>query len=186
VLKQQLMALLDQQGSDISAEDAQVTRIEHCSYEEFRLKHLLCFDREITKLPPEQRTGHFLPERRTIMVSLDRQDRDLDALFARLKLQERQDGELAAIKGAKTFRELSAMVRSFCADRHAEPQIGMTESQVKMTTSWCYPTTFNETVTANHVSRQYVYHREDSGERWANGHEGYLYFTDGRLVAIQR
>jgi hypothetical protein len=40
------MALLDQQGRDLSPEEEQIGRVERCSDEAFHRRHALCFDRD--------------------------------------------------------------------------------------------------------------------------------------------
>ena len=55
--------------------------------------------------------------------------------------------------------------------------IGMTEDQVKTQTNWGNPWAVNRTITARGVHEQWVY-------RNAVGSQ-YLYFTNGKLTAIQ-
>jgi hypothetical protein len=53
------------------------------------------------------------------------------------------------------------------------PQIGMTEAQA--VNAWCHP---------DHVNTSFTAHGTD--EQWVYPDRGYLYFENGRLVAIQR
>jgi len=78
------MALLDQQGADVSAEEEQISKVENCSDEAFHRQHTLCFDREIMKVPAEQREKHLLPEHRALMVQQDQSDQAADELLAKL------------------------------------------------------------------------------------------------------
>ena len=59
-------------------------------------------------------------------------------------------------------------------DNHPGARIGMSADTVKNETAWGKPDHVNRTVTASGVREQWVY----------PGYE-YLYFEDGRLVAIQ-
>lgn len=56
--------------------------------------------------------------------------------------------------------------------------IGMTPEQVKTQTNWGTPQAVNRTITARGESEQWVY-------RGAFGKSQYLYFTNGKLTAIQ-
>jgi hypothetical protein len=58
-----------------------------------------------------------------------------------------------------------------------KPEIGMTKDEAVR--AWCQPWTINTTETTAAVREQWVYGRSDYIR-------GYLYFENGRLVAIQR
>lgn len=58
--------------------------------------------------------------------------------------------------------------------------IGMTASKV-LKSDWCEPSHINKTITSGHTYEQWVY----EGARISNEHEGYLYFEDSVLTAIQ-
>lgn len=54
-------------------------------------------------------------------------------------------------------------------------KVGMTRDQVRKSSSWGEPLSINTTIMAGHKSEQWVY-----------GDNQYLYFTNGRLTAIQK
>lgn len=56
--------------------------------------------------------------------------------------------------------------------------IGMTPDEVRIQTNWGNPSAVNRTITARGESEQWVY-------RGAFGKSQYLYFTNGKLTAIQ-
>jgi hypothetical protein len=154
-----------------------------CGDKSFRSQHEACFVRELANVPSEQRqsVGQRLAKFRQILAEEDKLDRDGDDNLAKMIR------DLNALRASPLTSpaELTTYVRRFCVFGHGDPKIGMTEIEA-MATSWCYPTSVTETITAGHTSRQYVYRREFLGYPWGNGHEGYLYFDDGRLVTIQR
>jgi hypothetical protein len=88
----------------------------------------------------------------------------------------------AQFEAIKTNDDMAAWVARYCAAR-GEPRIGMTEWEVVASTTWCLPSHINDTETAGHTRRQLVYRSNVAG---SGGHDGYLYFENGRLVAIQR
>src|SRR6266850_7136163 len=81
------MALLDQYGKDTSPQEEQIDRVRNCQDEAFHRQHTLCFDREIMKVPVDQREKHLLLEFRTTMVFEDQTDQALDELRAKLDRQ---------------------------------------------------------------------------------------------------
>ena len=71
---------------------------------------------------------------------------------------------------------LKEMARQAERDRLAKlpcPRIGMTKAQA-LKSCWGRPESVNRTITAQSVTEQWVY-----------GYSSYLYFTNGRLTAIQ-
>jgi hypothetical protein len=90
------------------------------------------------------------------------------------KLQREQDkseAEFAARRAEDDARQ--ARWREKCAA--GKPEIGMTRAEVIKV--WCQPWAVNATETALGTREQWVYRHPD---------RGYLYFEDGRRVAIQR
>jgi len=75
---------------------------------------------------------------------------------------------------------IAFLVLAGCASRLPQNPavIGMTEEQVKTQTNWGNPWSVRRTITANGVTEQWVY-------RNASGYNQYLYFTNGKLTAIQ-
>lgn len=74
---------------------------------------------------------------------------------------------------------LLALSITGCASRlpNNPAVLGMTEEQVKTQTNWGNPWAVHRTITARGITKQWVY-------RNAVGNQ-YLYFTNGRLTAIQ-
>jgi hypothetical protein len=186
VIKRQTMALLDKQGADVPAEQEQLDRVLNCIDEAFHGQHAICFDRAVVKLSAEGRDKLGRQDFRQNLAQLDQSERRTDEAFAKAERRESEEArEKAAVAATKSPAELAAVIRNLCAGRHGDPEIGTTENEA-VGTSWCYPIKTNETISAGHVRRQFVYHAKHLGEQWANGREGYLYFENGRLVAIQR
>lgn len=105
-----------------------------------------------------------------------------DQMAAREKAaQDAREAEVAA-KAAKEEAERVAAAKQAEQERLAAEalarkpgvRIGMTAKQVREQTSWGIPESVNRTTTARSVTEQWVY-----------GGGGYLYFTNGRLTAIQ-
>ena len=175
--------------------------VRDCGRLKFEHQHAACFDREYAKLPKQDRerlesgdlANYDLAGLREALVQADRSERELDAAFAgaaragAVHVDEATRTEAYnVLRAARSPKELSVARARFCALGHGEPEIGMTEDEA-IRTSWCVPIHFNETVTAGHIRRQYVYGPDFIGEyQVGNTHEGHLYFEDGRLVAIQR
>jgi hypothetical protein len=86
------------------------------------------------------------------------------------------------LKAAKSSTEMVGVVTRYCTG-HGEPRIGMTQLEVQQDTPWCVPSSINETITAGGKRVQYVYYADQWG---SGGNTGFLYFENGRLVAIQR
>lgn len=94
-------------------------------------------------------------------------------MYARLPSEEwqREDPFGGKINDRKILISVLNDIEKRCAA--GRPQIGMTRLEAYL--EWCRPYDFNTTETAAGVREQWVY--ED---------RGYLYFENGRLVAIQR
>jgi hypothetical protein len=101
------------------------------------------------------------------------------ALLDRRIRSEQFDRDL---KAAKSSTEILGVVTRYCTG-HGELRIGMTALEVQQDTTWCVPSSINETITAGGKREQDVYYHD----RWGSGgNTGFLYFENGRLVAIQR
>lgn len=76
----------------------------------------------------------------------------------------------------KESQKAQKIARAKAAAQRAKPgvEIGMTAKQVKEDTSWGAPEHINRTTTGGSVEEQWVY-----------GGGNYLYFTNGRLTAVQ-
>jgi hypothetical protein len=94
-------------------------------------------------------------------------------MYVRLPSEEWQTKDLFGGKSNDRTILISVLndIEKRCAA--GRPQIGMTRLEAYL--GWCRPYSFNTTETAAGVREQWVY--ED---------RGYLYFENGRLVAIQR
>lgn len=65
-----------------------------------------------------------------------------------------------------------------------EPQIGMTPEEAAKS-KWCFPSRRYTTTTASGTSEQWAYERIFDGRK-STGVNGYLFFDNGKLIAIQR
>jgi hypothetical protein len=77
----------------------------------------------------------------------------------------------AAVNAHLKYEATKAANEARCAAGH--PAIGM--SELEAMEEWCFPDHINTTQTASGTREQWVY-----------PNRGYLYFENGRLVAIQR
>jgi hypothetical protein len=175
----------------------ELANVRGCLYSAFHGRHLACFDSRVAKLSTEQRSddAKALGIQRETAALLDRQGTDLPAsteqqdyvldcgdneFFRRhadcfdrriVKIPAEQRRGLDA-----NFREtLAGLDRSesdyYRQDFGATAAIGMTAEQVKRL--WGPPNHINRTATSSLVREQWVYD------------DGYLYFDDNRLIAIQ-
>lgn len=148
------------------------------------LHHHECAIREEAKLAQQAREerGEFIRQTIELAAKLDKTDaseHEIDRIDATRKMREERQAQFDAIK---TLDGLAAWAARYCS-AHGEPRVGMTEMEVRESTTWCLPSSINETVTADHTRRQYVFHKDTPG---SGGHDGFLYFENSRLVAIQR
>jgi len=184
VTVQRLMALLDEQGSDVPPDRTARNRVERCGQEESHARHAACFDTRIAAVPAERRSG--LDGLRRELTRLDDSERHVDETFLGARRIETWHAKVRELTSGKlTAAEFFAGIRELCRGGSGEPAIGMTEVQA-VATAWCVPVEMNETITAGHTRRQYVYLAEYLGRNWGSGRVGYLYFDNGILVAIQR
>lgn len=87
-----------------------------------------------------------------------------------------QAGDIKSCAPLLKFMSTDDIQYKTCLKPHA--RIGMTQEQVLNDTEWGYGIVKrNKTVTAFGVSEQWVYAPSSGG--------GYLYFTNGKLTAIQ-
>lgn len=70
-------------------------------------------------------------------------------------------------------RHCEADKRQEILDKKPNLRIGMTAKQVRENSNWGSPEKVNRTTTARRVTEQWVYS------------DGFLYFTNGRLTAVQ-
>lgn len=157
-----------------------------CGDDKYRMQHTACFDQELARVPNDQRetVRDQLAKFHQLLVELDRLDKERIERNVRVE-QLVLDGIRHADNDRIRLGEVADKVLLFCGTHHGEPQIGMSEDEV-LETSWCFPVSITETVTASHLQRQLVYHREMAGRPWGNGHEGILHFDNGHLITIQR
>jgi hypothetical protein len=155
------------------------------------LRHRECAIREEAKLSQSVREARAEEIRRVLDTAAigDQNDAsadEADRLDAARKADAVRHAQLAArnaqFNSIKTDTDLATWVARYCTGR-GEPRIGMTEMEIRESTTWCVPYRINETVTAELTRRQYVYHSDTAG---SGGHDGFLYFENSRLVAIQR
>jgi hypothetical protein len=148
------------------------------------LRHHECAVREEAKLSQSVREARAETIRRVLdtaaMADKNNASEDESARWeaARKARAERH----AQLKAIRNDADLAEWVARYCTG-HGEPRIGMTEMEVRESTTWCLPSSINETVTAALISRQYVYRHDTAG---SGEHDGFLYFENDRLVAIQR
>jgi hypothetical protein len=170
-----------------TAEDDPLENVHHCSDNSFRRQHQACFRRELAKVPSEQRekayVAEFVAKMPPLQAETDRLERE--ALARDARMEQLTLDLVRTSKNAAELAQVAIKVWAACAGHHDKLQIGMTEDEA-MGTDWCFPFSAHETITAGHVRRQLVYHTEIGGEQWGNGDEGFLYFDDGRLVAIEK
>jgi hypothetical protein len=148
------------------------------------LHHHECAIREEAKLSQSEREARAETIRNALDTAAkeDKNDASEDEIVnwqATMKARAERQAQFEAIK---TTDDMAAWVARYCVAR-GEPRIGMTEWEVVASTTWCLPSHINETETAGHIRRQLVYRSNVAG---SGGHDGYLYFENGRLVAIQR
>lgn len=106
-------------------------------------------------------------------------DKNSEALTAKLAECEKDQATFNKVRAAKQAMEEAkeAQERAKVEARQRLPgvKIGMTRKQVLEATNWGEPASINETVTSIGTREQWVY---DVGQ--------YLYFTNGRVTAVQR
>jgi hypothetical protein len=113
---------------------------------------------------PDAEHQKFLDEQREKRAEMEAEQKRLEA--ERIAAKKKADGE-AAVWKAKNQK---------CDDGWDRLSIGMTQKEAFALA--CEPWDVNTTETLMHKTAQWVY---------SQGHRnGYLYFEDGRLVAIQR
>jgi hypothetical protein len=159
-----------------------IDEISDCRANKYKNHHSDCGRRVMAQTPPEDRTEAFV-KWTEMLATADQNDKDIGHIFAtfdRLGRSERFDRELkAATPGTG---ETLPIVARYCTGR-GEPRIGMTWLEVEQDTTWCIPSAINETITAGRTRQQAVFYGDRPG---SGGNTGYLYFEDGKLVAIQR
>jgi hypothetical protein len=99
-------------------------------------------------------------------------DKNSEALTAALAVCEK---EQAASEKERTALEAEERAKREARQRLPGVKIGMTKKQVVDASNWGQPISINETVTGGGTREQWVY---------GDGH--YLYFTNGRVTAVQR
>lgn len=73
-----------------------------------------------------------------------------------------------------------------CAKSGYDPSVGMAKDRVEKS-RWCFPTHRQVTTTAYGTSEQWSYEKREDGKTGQKyGPEGFLYFENGILTAIQR
>jgi hypothetical protein len=163
-------------------QDAATMRISACIDAKYKHHHVECGQRVMTQVPPENRNKFFMEYVNNVLPQFDDVDRKTDATFALFDRRLRAEQFTRDPKAAKSSAEMLSVVTRYCTG-HGEPRIGMTQSEVQEGTTWCVPSEINETITAGTKRQQEVYY----ADRWGSGgNTGFLYFENGRLVAIQR
>jgi hypothetical protein len=111
--------------------------------------------------------------RDSVYVKYDGSDKKIHKMHARLPSEEWQteDPFGGKINNRTILNAVVDDIEKRCSA--GRPKIGMTRLEAYL--EWCRPYGFNTTETAAGVREQWIY--ED---------RGYLYFENGRLVAIQR
>ena len=84
-----------------------------------------------------------------------------------------QKWQLYLLQRDRMERHCEADKRQEILDKKPNLRIGMTAKQVKENSNWGSPQKVNRTTTAGRVTEQWVYS------------DGFLYFTNGRLTAVQ-
>jgi hypothetical protein len=159
-----------------------IDEISECTGDKYKNHHSERGRRVMAQTPPEDRTETFM-KYIEILAMADQGDKDLGEVYAnldRLAMAERFTRELKAARPGTG--DVSGIVARYCTGR-GEPRIGMTQLEVEQDTTWCVPAAINETITAGHSRQQAVFYGDRLG---SGGNTGYLYFEDGKLVAIQR
>jgi hypothetical protein len=158
-----------------------IKKISACTDAKYKHHHSECGRRVMVEVPVEDRSKTFM-DYVDLLARADQGDSqqdNLDALFDRAIRAEHFTRDL---KAAKSSTEMLGVVTRYCTG-HGEPRIGMTPLEVQQDTTWCVPSSINETITAGGKRQQYVYIADQRG---SGGNTGFLYFENGRLVAIQR
>ena len=160
-------------------------KISDCTDDKYKYHHSECGQRMMAQVPPENRDKTFMQYVDDILPGYDKNDRDGDVIneiFARHDRHIRAGQFTRDLKAAKSSTEMLRVVARYCTGR-GEPRIGMTQLEVQQDTTWCVPSSINETITVGAKREQYVYY----ADRWGSGgNAGFLYFENGQLVAIQR
>ena len=99
-------------------------------------------------------------------------DKNSEALTAALAVCEK---EQAASEKKRAALEAEERAKREARQRLPGVKIGMTKKQVIDASNWGQPISINETVTGGGTREQWVY-----------GDGQYLYFTNGRVTAVQR
>jgi hypothetical protein len=176
--KQSLAEIKDETARhQLQATDA----ISDCTGDKYKHHHSECGRQVIARTPLEDRTKTFM-DYVGILADADRADRGYDELTAEFDRRIWDEHFARDIKTAKSLTERSAVAARYCTGR-GEPRIGMTRLEVAHDSTWCIPSAINQTITAGAKREQHVYHGDEPG---SGGNTGYLYYENGRLVAIQR
>jgi hypothetical protein len=135
----------------------------------------------MAEVPVELRSETFM-KWVDILANADRSDRELDKYYALLDRRIRAENFVRDLKAAKSLPEMRDVVTRYCTGR-GELRIGMADLEVQQDTSWCVASSINETITAGGKRVQAVFSADKLG---SGRNTGFLYFENGRLVAIQR
>jgi hypothetical protein len=162
-------------------QSAAFDKIFACTDEKYKHHHSECGRRVLAQVPVENRSKAFM-DTVDLLVKADELDSALDKTYALFDRRIRAEQFTRDLKAAKSSTETLSVVTRYCTG-HGEPRIGMTQLEVQEDTTWCVPSEINETITAGTKRQQAVYY----ADRWGSGgNTGFLYFENGRLVAIQR
>jgi hypothetical protein len=162
-------------------QSAAFDKIFSCTDEKYKHHHSECGRRVLAQVPVENRSKAFM-DTVDLLAKDDDVERKLDDTFALFDRKIRSEHFLRDLKAAKSSAEMLGVVTRYCTG-HGELHIGMTQLEVQEDTTWCVPSEINETITAGTKRQQAVYY----ADRWGSGgNTGFLYFENGRLVAIQR
>jgi hypothetical protein len=158
-----------------------VDKISVCTDDKYKNDHSECGRRVMAEVPVEHRSKTFM-DYVDILAKSDQTDREREKTYALLNRGIGAESFARDLKAAKSSTDMLGVVTRYCTG-HGEPRIGTTQLEVQQDTHWCVPSSINETITAGGKRVQYVY----SADQWGSGgNTGFLYFENGRLVAIQR
>lgn len=109
-------------------------------------------------------------------ISPDEVRAAIDKIAADRKvIEDEKKARFAKLRTDREAQEEAERKESEKLAKKPAARIGMTAAQVLENTSWGKPESINKTITASGV-----------GEQWVYGLGQYLYFRNGRLVAIQK